>query len=80
MKFRLTPLNIVISLLMIALVYQLMDGTKGYSQSIYFILMAFTCFIADLIFRSVLSDIKRIWIIELLFIIFAAAIFALINQ
>ena len=81
MKPRLTPLNFIIAVLMVTAVFQIFNEGKGHSaQALYFILMACTCFIADLIFRRFLIDLKRIWIIELLFIIFAAVIFALIRH
>lgn len=80
MKLRLTPLNIVVSVLLVAFAYQLLSSEKNNIQPLYFILMALTCFIADMIFRRTVTQLKRIWIIELLFIIFAAVIFVLIKR
>jgi hypothetical protein len=79
MKLRLTPLNIVIAVLLFSAAFQILKADNvNLRQSIFFILMVLTCFITDLLFRRFLTDLKRIWIIELLFIIFAAVIFALI--
>ena len=81
MKLRLTPLNIVIALLLVFAALQLFKSESGsLIQSLSFILMAIFCFIADIIFRRSFTALKRIWIIELLFIIFAAVIFALIRR
>jgi hypothetical protein len=81
MKLRLTPLNIVIALLIVFAAFQILKSESEFLiQSLSFILMALVCFIADIIFRRSFTALKRIWIIELLFIIFAAVIFALIGR
>ena len=81
MKLRLTPLNIVISVLLVFAVLQIFKSEAGFLiQSLSYLLMALFCFIADIIFRRSFTSLKRIWIIELLFIIFAAVTFALIRR
>lgn len=81
MKLRLTPLNIVIAVLLAFAALQFFKpGSGSLIQSLSFVLMALVCFVADIIFRRSFIAVKRIWIIELLFIIFAAVIFALIRR
>lgn len=81
MKLRLTPLNIVIAVLLVFAALQFFKpGSGSLIQSLSFVLMALVCFVADIIFRRSFIAVKRIWIIELLFIIFAAVIFALIRR
>lgn len=87
MKFRLTPLNIITALgfaLLIASFFQ--PETIGRGQvnvgSFYKWLLAaliVVTFISDLIFRFALKNLKRIWIVEMVFII-ATAILILILQ
>lgn len=81
MKLRLTPLNIVIALLLVVVGYQFLDRAinSNYFSYLYLLLIAFTCFIADMLFRRYSPDLKRIWIIELLFIIFAVGLIAIIR-
>ena len=85
MKLRITPLNIVgAAALSIAIVSLFSEkntmprqiDTSGFYLFILGCLIVVT-FITDLIFRFTLKNLKRIWIIESLFI-FLAAIFMLI--
>lgn len=86
MKFRITPLNIVTSLtlaFLVASIFQNKPAGQHFDLSAFykFILgcLILVTFITDLIFRFTLKDIKRIWIIELIFI-FIAAVLMLILQ
>lgn len=81
MKIRFTPLNVISAILLLGSIYFILFGFAGskISGAISFFLLALICFITDLIFRRLLLDIKRIWLFELLFIIFVAALIALIR-
>ncbi len=82
MKIRLTPLNIVSAILLARVGYLLIIEHNEWQLLVEIPLLVLTIivnFIADLIFRRFLSDIKRIWIIELLFIIFAATLIILFK-
>lgn len=82
MKLRLTPLNIVSSLLIVSIAWLIIfpdsPELRGLTSTSLIILL-FLCFISDLIFRRLLSDIKRIWLFELLFIIFVAVLMVCIR-
>ncbi len=90
MKIRLTPLNIISAASLTLSVYAIIDfyfiihparqQEWGILSAGFYILLAIITFISDLIFRRFLSDIKRIWIIELLFIIFVAILIILFKQ
>lgn len=77
MKFRLTPLNLVCAVLLTVWGYDLMNTAK---IDFGWVLLALSCFIADLVFRRMLVQLKRIWIIELLFLIFVAVIILIIKK
>ncbi|MHB1177512.1 MAG: hypothetical protein ACYCZO_04200 [Daejeonella sp.] len=83
MILRLTPLNIISSVLLISIAYLLIyPDENAWRQlgtiplTIFFVLS----FTSDLIFRRLIQDLKRIWLFELLFIIFVAALIMLIRN
>lgn len=83
MKLRLTPLNMLTSALLVSVVYLLVfRDSEGWRVlgSISLVVLAALSFFTDLIFRRFIKDIKRIWIIELLFIIFAAVLMVLLQR
>ena len=81
MKIRFTPLNLVSAILLISGLYFIFSAPQGWKMSgtISLFLLAIICFISDLVFRRMLPDTKRIWIFELLFIIFVAALILLFR-
>ena len=83
MKLRLTPLNILTSIILVSIAYLLIyQDTEGWRVlgTVSLIVIAILCFITDLIFRRFVKDLKRIWIIELVFIIFAAVLMVLLGR
>lgn len=86
MKFRVTPLNIITSVAFALLMVSIFStktavryiDMSGFYRLILGCLIVVT-FITDMIFRFTLKDVKRIWIVELIFI-FIAAILMLILQ
>lgn len=83
MKLRLTPLNMLTSALLVSVVYLLVfRDSEGWRVlgSISLVALAAISFLTDLIFRRFVKDLKRIWIIELLFIIFAAVLMVLLQR
>ncbi len=86
MKFRVTPLNIVAAVAAFFAIYYLLTlkstypnvNPKGFFIWILFLLVLVT-FVTDLIFRFMLKTLKKIWIVELIFI-FIAVILMLILQ
>ena len=82
MKLRLTPLNLLTSALIVSIIYLLIyKDAEGWRVlgTIPLIFLALLSFIADLIFRRFVKEIKRIWIIEVVFIIFATILMLLIQ-
>lgn len=82
MKLRLTPLNILTSLLIVSIAYLLLfPDDNGFRKlgSIPLIILLILSFITDQVFRRYIPDLKRIWLIELLFLIFVAVLMILIK-
>lgn len=82
MKVRVTPLNILSAGLFTAIAYLLIfPDQNGWRVlgSVSLGLMLASTLITDVIFRFFFRDLKRIWIVELVFLIFAA-LFIIILQ
>jgi len=87
MRLRITPLNIVTSiafgLLMVSIFQTKTAGQhfdmSGFYKLILGCLIAVT-FITDLIFRFSLKDLKRIWIIESVFIVITLILMIIIQK
>lgn len=82
MRIRLTPLNIVTAILIASVGYLLInrdDSGWRILGSIPLIVLAVLSFISDMLFRRFFPSLKRIWIIELGFIIFVGALIMLIQ-
>lgn len=83
MILRLTPLNIISSVLLVSIAYLLIfPDENGWRQlgTIPLMILFLLSFISDLIFRRLIQDLKRIWLFELLFIIFVAVLIMLIRN
>ena len=79
---RLTPLNIVSAVLILLAALPHLKGSKIVGTPVsfyYYILLVVLCVISDILFRAALRNIKRIWIVELSFIIFVAVLLALFR-
>ncbi|MGB4400491.1 MAG: hypothetical protein WBJ10_14055 [Daejeonella sp.] len=82
MNLRLTPLNIVSSVLLVSIVYLLLFPDEPgwrYLGAISLAAMLLVSFISDLLFRRLIVDLKRIWLFELLFLIFVVILILLIK-
>jgi len=87
MKARITPLNIITAIAFALLVVSFM-GTKppgqhvdltGFYKLILGCLVLVT-FITDLIFRFTLKNLRRIWIVELSFIVISAILMLILQK
>ena len=82
MKLRLTPLNIVSSIFLFSIAEILISadghGFSGLSMSAL-IIMLLMSFISDQVFRRLIPEQKRIWLFELVFLIFVLVLTALIG-
>ncbi|KLT67507.1 hypothetical protein [Pedobacter sp. BMA] len=87
MKFRVTPLNIVSSIafafLMVSL-FQTRSGNQPFDMSGFYKLilgcLVLVTFITDLIFRFTLKSLKRIWIIESVFILITVILMVILQK
>lgn len=83
MSIRLTPLNIVSSVLLVSVAHLIIfSDSEGWRRlgAIPLLVMAVISFIADVIFRRTLVNLKRIWIVESLFVIFVAVLILIIQK
>lgn len=83
MKLRFTPLNILAAALLTAIAYLLIfPDENGWRMlgSVSLALMLASTVITDLIFRFFFKELKRIWIVELVFLIFAAVFIILLQK
>lgn len=82
MRLRLTPLNIVSSVFLVSIAYLMIypddNGWRELGSVPLFVLFVLS-FITDLVFRRLVPDLKRIWLFELLFLIFVALLIILLR-
>jgi amino acid transporter len=82
-KLRLTPMNIISSVLIVSMAYLFIFADEnGWSQlgTVPLLILFVLSFVSDIIFRRLIKDLKRIWLFELLFIIFVAVLILLIKS
>jgi hypothetical protein len=88
MNFRVTPLNIVSAIGLGLVIVNLFSEKSAAPRHVNldgFYLLILGClivvtFITDMIFRFTLKDIKRIWIVELVFIVIAAVLMLILQK
>jgi hypothetical protein len=88
MKLRITPLNIVSAIglgLVAANLFSEKSTAPRHINMDGFYLLILGClilvtFITDMIFRFTLKDIKRIWVVELIFIVIAAILMLILQK
>lgn len=82
MKTRLTLLNVVSAALLVALVYPLVypDNSEKLLSTVLLLILVIICAVADIVFRSFLRDLKRIWIVETIFVIFVAILLLIFRS
>jgi hypothetical protein len=88
MKFRITPLNIASAAFLVAAGYVFIYGVTvagsktihlGTAMGLIFLLFAFVVSFLDVMLRNFFPQTKKLWIIEISFIILAAVIFLLVK-
>ena len=83
MKIKLSPLNILSSVLLVSVIYLFITAdATGWRKlgAIPLMGLFMLSFITDVIFRRALKGMKQIWIVELVFIIFAAILILIIQH
>ncbi len=81
-SLRLTPLNILSGILLAAIVYLLISADDtGWRQlgTVPLICLLVLSLISDFLFRFTLNNLKRIWIVECLFLIFVLLLLFIIR-
>lgn len=80
MGLRLTPLNITSSALLVTIGYAFLDAEQvGINTWLLFSLFILsTC--SDILFRGTIKDLKRIWLIELLFVSMVTILTILVKR
>lgn len=82
MNLRLTPLNIFVALLIVSAAYlPIFPVVKGMPElgRIPLLIVIILCLITDQVFRRYIPKLKRIWLIEFLFLIFVAILILLMK-
>jgi len=88
MKFRITPLNMATAAFIVLAVDIWINGAKlsggqyehfGSAISWIFLLFAVAVSFLDLTFRNFFPETKKLWIIEISFIVLAAVIYILVS-
>ncbi|MET4081672.1 quinol-cytochrome oxidoreductase complex cytochrome b subunit [Pedobacter sp. UYP30] len=88
MKLRVTPLNIVGAISVAYATYRIINPTQNgalhFNTNGILILvlgcLAVVTFITDLIFRFTLKSLKRVWIVELIFIVIAIVLMLILQK
>ncbi|MFD0941851.1 hypothetical protein [Pedobacter boryungensis] len=87
MKLRLTPLNIITALsfaLLVVSFFQTKTAGQHFDMTAFykFLLgcLVVVSFVSDLIFRFTFKDLKRIWIVELVFIALTAILILILQK
>jgi len=89
MQFRLTPLNIITSLGVVGLALSFFTYNSGAllikigMEPLYRIILAcliLVSIVTDLIFRFLFKDLKRVWLVESIFISLTIIIFLLLQK
>ncbi|RZL38169.1 MAG: hypothetical protein EOO96_03510 [Pedobacter sp.] len=88
MKLRITPLNIIGAVGLGLAAFNILspkDSTPRHIDMSGFYLLILGClilvtFITDLIFRFTLKDLKRIWIVESIFIVITIVLMVIIQR
>ncbi|WP_262249324.1 hypothetical protein [Parapedobacter soli] len=69
-RLRVTPLNIASALVLAGLLWQIVDNAAGMGTIGWFFLLLLVMVIADQFFRLMLRNLKRVWIVESIFLVF----------
>jgi len=88
MKLRITPLNIVSAISLGLVVANILSSKNNAPKQIDmsgFYLLILGClilvtFITDLVFRYTLKDLKRIWIVESVFIVITVILMVILQK
>ncbi|WP_421944382.1 hypothetical protein [Pedobacter sp.] len=88
MKLRITPLNIIsaisLGLVVVNIFSSKSNAPKQIDMSGFYLLilgcLILVTFITDLVFRFTLKDLKRIWIVESIFIVITVILMVILQK
>jgi len=82
MTSRITPLNLTSAVLLVILGYSIFgEETNDLGSSVWLLSgVLLLSVVSDILFRGILKNLKRIWLIELLFISLVVALMLIIKQ
>ncbi|WP_407428690.1 hypothetical protein [Arcticibacter sp.] len=82
MTSRITPLNLTSAVLVVILGYTIFgEETNSFSASVWLLAGILLLSIAsDILFRGILKNLKRIWLIELIFISLIVALMLIMKR
>lgn len=81
-RIRFTPLNLLAAVLLTGIAYLWTFPDEGGWRklgSVPMMVLLLVCLLSDILFRFLLSDLKRIWIVEGLFLIFVLLLIYLLQ-
>jgi len=82
MTSRITPLNLTSAVLLVILGYTIFgEETNDLGSSVWLLSgVLLLSVVSDILFRGILKNLKRIWLIELLFISLVVALMLIIKR
>jgi hypothetical protein len=82
MTSRITPLNLTSAVLLVILGYSIFgEETNDLGGSVWLLSgVLLLSIVSDILFRGILKNLKRIWLIELLFISLVVALMLIIKR
>lgn len=82
MTSRITPLNLTSAVLLVILGYSIFEEeTNDLSGSVWLLAgVLVLSIVSDILFRGLLKNLKRIWLIELLFISLVVVLMLIIKR
>lgn len=82
MTSRITPLNLTSAVLLVILGYSIFEAeTNDFSTNVWLLAgVLLLSIVSDILFRGLLKNLKRIWLIELLFISLVVALMLIIKR
>lgn len=78
-SIRVTLLNIVAAALLIWAAMEWIGGSLAGSTALYVLVLAALLFVVDQLFRMTLQSLKRIWLIESIFILLSLIVLGIVR-
>lgn len=76
---RITPLNIASALLAAGLIWRMLDSKLSLGTIGWFLLLLLVLVVADQFFRLMLRSLKRIWLVEGIFVLLVVVVIWVIR-